>query len=327
MPSWFRKSAQPKGYRVFFATDVHGSEACFRKFLNAREVYRVDDLILGGDMTGKHLIPITRLPSGRYYLRYGDTEYGDIDDDALAQVSRLIRDHGNYPYVASADEIAELQVEATRDAVFRRCVYEVASGWAQLAEERLKGTGARCFMAPGNDDFLEIDSALMGGERVVFAENQCLELTPEHDMITTGYSNITPWDTERELDEDVLSARIDAMAAQARAAAGLVAVLHVPPYNCSIDQAPELNSELQVSVKVGAGLVTAPVGSTAVREFIESRQPLLGLHGHVHEGLGSDLLGRTTCLNPGSEYTTGRLAGVIVELEPEKVRSFHFVSG
>ena len=43
-------------------------------------------------------------------------------------------------------------------------------------------------------------------------------------------------------------------------------------------------------------------GSTAVRASIEKHQPLVGLHGHIHESKGFVTLGRTLCLNPGSEY-------------------------
>jgi uncharacterized protein len=322
-----RKASRRRGHRIFFATDVHGSEACFRKFLNAREPFEIDDLILGGDIAGKYLVPVTRSASGAFSLRYGDREYTGDDEDELKTILRLVRDHGDYPYVAGADEIAELSVDSVRDTAFRRCVYEVASEWAELAEARLAGTGTRCFVAPGNDDFLEIDPALRGGSNVIFAENECLQLTEAHEMITTGYSNRTPWQTERELDEPALHGRIEQMFAKVRNPAGLVAVLHAPPYNSSIDQAPELDADLRPTVKIGGGVLMASVGSTAVRTFIEQRQPLLSLHGHVHEGLGSEKIGRTLCLNPGSEYSTGVLSGVIAELEEEQVRSFQFISG
>jgi uncharacterized protein len=322
-----KKTPRRRGHRIFFATDVHGSEACFRKFLNAREPFEINDLILGGDIAGKYLVPVTRGTSGSFSLRYGDTAYTGEDKGELKRILRLIRDHGDYPYVASADDIAELSVDSVRDAVFRRCVYQVASEWAELAEGRLRGSGTRCFVAPGNDDFLEIDGALRGGSNVIFAENECLELTEAHEMITTGYSNRTPWKTERELDEPALGARIERMFAKVRNPTGLVAVLHAPPYNSSIDQAPELDEELRPTVKIGGGVLMAPVGSTAVRAFIEQRQPLIGLHGHVHEGLGSEKIGRTLCLNPGSEYSSGVLSGAIAELEDEHVRSFQFISG
>jgi uncharacterized protein len=315
-----------RGHRIFFATDVHGSEACFRKFLNARQAYDVDDLVLGGDITGKLLVPVCRR-NGHFSTQYGDAVYEGEVGTELTGVLRTIRDHGHYPFVGSPEDIAALADDAYRDQVFRRCVYGVVESWTELADERLRGTGARCFVAPGNDDFLEIDPAFEGSDVVVFAEDHCLRLTDEHDMITTGYSNRTPWDTERELDEGALKQRIARMADQARSGAELVAVLHAPPYNTAIDRAPKLDEELRMTLTFGAGVMMTPVGSTAVRAFIEEAQPLISLHGHVHEGLGSERIGRTLCLNPGSQYAAGTLAGAIVELGAAEVISFQFVTG
>ena len=50
-------SARRRALRIFFATDVHGSERCFRKFLAAATVYEAEVLLLGGDVAGKGLVP------------------------------------------------------------------------------------------------------------------------------------------------------------------------------------------------------------------------------------------------------------------------------
>ena len=102
----------------------------------------------------------------------------------------------------------------------------------------------------------------------------------------------------------------------------VVAVLHAPPYGSGIDAAPALAKNFKL--KKGE---TMPVGSTAVRDFIERSQPLLGLHGHVHEGRGTATIGRTLCINPGSEYTEGILNGTIVELDDGRVVSHQLVAG
>ena len=73
--------------------------------------------------------------------------------------------------------------------------------------------------------------------------------------------------------------------------------------------------------------VMVPVGSTAVRSVIERHQPLLGLHGHIHEARGAKTIGRTVCLNPGSSYNTGRIDGALIYLEDDRVKRFQFVSG
>ena len=320
-----RQIEDPSAVKVFFCTDVHGSDRCFRKFLNAGTFFDVDHLILGGDMTGKLLVPITRRTSG-YSCRFGEHTYANIGVSEATELRHAIRAQGQYPFVGTEDEVGALVDPSTRDRVFRRLVYDAVADWVQLAEERLRGSGRRCFMAPGNDDFLEIDDALTGSEVVEFAEGRRIAIDDRHEMITTGYSNPTPWDTERELPEPDLRARIDAMAEGVVDCSNLICVLHAPPYASEIDAAPALDENL--TMKIGAsGVLMTPVGSTAVRGFIEERQPLLGLHGHVHEGRGTASIGRTLCINPGSEYTDGTLAGAIVELSDGSVVRHQLVAG
>jgi Icc-related predicted phosphoesterase len=320
-----RRTSAPRGTRVFFATDIHGSEACFRKFLNAGSFYNTDVLILGGDIVGKMLIPITTNGDGRFSTRYGEHVYEGVGQGALAEITADIRRGGHYYVVGDEEALSQLEDEGHRDRIFRDVVYKSISDWVTLAEERLRGTGRRMFVAPGNDDFFEIDNALSGSDVVEFAEARCIAING-FDMITTGYSNPTPWRTDRELPEAELKARIETMAHEARREAELVAVLHAPPYNTAIDRAPALDDELRPSIDA-TGIRMAPVGSTAVREFIEEHQPLLALHGHVHEGKGIAQIGRTACINPGSEYTQGILSGVIVELGEKELISHQFVAG
>lgn len=325
---WRRRGSPSKrGTRIFFATDVHGSDACFRKFLNAGAAYDCTRLILGGDITGKLVVPIVRDRDGTYRCSYAENRYVGLDDAAKADVTAQIRRVGHYTIVVTPDELEELADPAVQDRVFRKATYDSLADWVTLADERLRGTGRRCFVAPGNDDFLELDGALTGSELVVFAENQRLMIDDVHEMVTTGYSNPTPWDTERELPEADLRARIDAMAKGVGHPENLIAVLHAPPFDSTIDQAPKLDSTLGVTIKPGAGVLMAPVGSTAVRGFIEDTQPLLGLHGHVHESAGMVHIGRTLCINPGSEYTHGVLAGAIVEVGAGEVLRHQLLSG
>ncbi len=274
----FRKSGKSSngaaGLKLFFCTDVHGSDQCFRKFLNSGKFFEVDHLILGGDMTGKLLVPVTRTGRG-YSCKFDEHTYIDIGESEATELLKAIRSQGQYPFVGSEDEVEALEDSEHRDAVFRKLVYDTVADWVQLAEDRLRGTGMRCFMAPGNDDFLEIDAAIEGSSLVEFAEGKCLAVDDRHDMITTGYSNLTPWNTERELDEPELRARIDQMAAGVSDFSNLICVLHPPPYASEIDSAPALDAKLKMSMGA-SGVKMAAVGSTAVREFIEEREPLAG---------------------------------------------------
>jgi Icc-related predicted phosphoesterase len=80
-------------------------------------------------------------------------------------------------------------------------------------------------------------------------------------------------------------------------------------------------------VTKGGEAVEVPVGSHAVRQIIEEYQPLLALHGHIHESRGTARIGRTLCINSGSEYNTGRIHGVLVTLGDTEVLRHQFVVG
>jgi uncharacterized protein len=319
-----RKAESGTGKRLFFATDIHGSDRCFRKFLNAGKFYGVDYLILGGDITGKMLVLIEQTSRG-WSAQFNDHDYIDITEDERSNLEQLIRDHGQYPIVGTRDELLRLADEATRDAAFKAAIVDGIRRWVEMAEQRLEGTGVRCFVAPGNDDYWEIDEALRGSDVIEFVEG-CRVSLDGHEMITTGYSNITPWHSPRELDEAALFDRIDEMYASVDDHRNLIAVIHPPPYNTSLDQAPKIDENFVVQMD-GAAPKMAPVGSTAVRRFIEERRPLLGLHGHVHESRAAELVGQTLCLNPGSSYTDGTLMGALVTVGDGRVLAHQFVVG
>lgn len=320
-----RARKRKRSARLCFVTDVHGSERCFKKFLNAGRFYDAQFLILGGDITGKTLVPIERV-NGGWRARYGDHEYADLTDGERAELEQLVRDQGQYPIAGSHEELVELFSEDRRDQTFINAVVAGVRRWMELAEERLAGTEVRCFVTPGNDDFWEIDDVIKSSTIVGFPEGHCVRLDENHEMLTSGYSNITPWRSPRELDENELAARLDAMFAHVEDPEHLIAVLHCPPHGSELDQAPMIDSEFRVKTS-GGEPVMGPVGSTAVREFIEAHQPLLGLHGHVHESKAAQYIGRTLCLNPGSEYTVGLLNCALVTLYEDGTPDYQFTSG
>jgi Icc-related predicted phosphoesterase len=320
------KKSRSKGPRLLFATDVHGSDLCFRKFLNAAKLYDARYLVLGGDITGKTLVPIIHRPNGSYDCEFQGIQHTGIAEEAMDELRTRIRGLGNYYAILDEDELARMEDAEHRDAVFRAAVQQGVREWMTLAEERLDGTGIRCFMAPGNDDFFSIDAAIEESTLVEYAENRVLRLEEGYEMMTTGYANPTPWHTERELPEDELRKRLDAMADQVQDPTNLIAVIHPPPFNSGLDDAPQLTDDLELVRSIGE-VAFGPVGSTAVREFIEARQPLISLHGHVHDGRGTYEIGRTLSVNPGSAYPEGILNASLVELGEGTVLSHQFVSG
>jgi Icc-related predicted phosphoesterase len=311
--------------KIFFATDVHGSERCFRKFLNAGRVYGADVLVLGGDITGKTLIPIERR-NGSFSASFRGNAHRDLSEADVAALEQEIYDVGMYPVRGTADELAGLEDPDERERIFVRAVVAQMAKWMELAETRLAGTGIRCLMAPGNDDHWEIDAVIQASSAVEFAEGRCIALDDGTEVVTTGYSNETPWKTPREFPEPELSRHLESMFASVSDPQRLVLVAHPPPRGTDLDQAPAIDGEFRIQMEVGAPKMTS-VGSSAVREFIDEHQPLLGLHGHVHESKAIVRLGRTVCINPGSEYTDGVLCAALITVGQDGVAASQLVTG
>lgn len=311
--------------RLFFATDVHGSEVCWKKFIAAARFYEADLLILGGDMTGKAIIPIIDQGGGRHKVTLLEQETILESADDVRRMVETIRNRGYYPYVTTPDEVGEISGDPARaESLFVEQAVATVERWMGYADERLDGSGVRCYVCPGNDDMFEIDPAIAASRTVRSVEGQVVALDEHHEMASTGWSNPTPWSTRREEPEDALERRIEGVVAQLKDAANAVFAFHVPPYGSGLDEAPELTKDLRPTY---AGRSLVPVGSKAVLKAIETYRPLLGLHGHIHEGKGSRKLGRTLCLNPGSMYEQGVLHGAVVELKPGKVGNYVLTTG
>jgi uncharacterized protein len=316
-----------KESKIFFATDIHGSDRCFRKFLNAGKFYQVDTILLGGDITGKMIVPVVEEQSGRYYAQlFGRKRV--VNADGLAGLNKFIADAGFYPHPMTVEEISVLKQDpAGVSDLFSKLISQTMSQWIELAEERLAGTGIGCIIAPGNDDPFFIDDVLGSSTSVINPDQRVVELPGGFQMISVGYSNRTPWDSPRELDEDDLAALIDREAAKLPDPGRAIFNLHVPPKDTPIDQAVALDQEFRPVMRGGSPVITG-VGSSAVRQAITRFQPMLSLHGHIHESRGEARIGRSLALNPGSEYSEGVLRGVIVTLSQKKgVRGYQLVAG
>ena len=310
---------------LFFATDIHGSDICWSKFLNAGKFYGADVLILGGDMTGKAVVPFVHQGGTNYKVTLLEQEFQITNDDELTDMRKRVRSRGYYPYLTNPDEIGELDKDSNRvHEIFKQEVLRVVQQWMDLADKKLDGSDMKIYCSPGNDDMDEVDEIIRASRRVLLVEGQVTPLDSNHEMIASGWSNRTPWNTEREEDEDQLKARYEAMISRLQDPRNAVFNIHVPPYKSGLDDAPELDKDLR---PVLAGNSIIPVGSTAVRAAIEKTQPLLGLHGHIHEGRGAIRIGKTLCINPGSMYEQGTLLGTIVKLGKNKVENYVLTSG
>jgi uncharacterized protein len=312
---------------VFFATDLHGSEVCFRKFVAAAAFYGADLLILGGDLTGKFVTPIVENGTAWWSEVHGrrvTLQAGELDG-----FEAQMADEGVYTRRMTVDEHAAYEQHPDRvDALFLELMTARLEHWVEYARERLDGTPVRILTAPGNDDPYAVDEVIRrhGGDRVVLVEGELTEIAPGHQMLSTGWSNRTPWDTHREFDEDALRAHIEEMAERLSDPATAIFNIHVPPYDSTLDTAPQLDAELAVKTSMGNQL-TAPAGSTAVRAAIEAYQPLASLHGHIHEAGGSVRIGRTVAINAGSEYGEGVLRGVLLTVGGGDLKRVQATSG
>jgi Icc-related predicted phosphoesterase len=319
-----RRSRQPTS-RLFFATDVHGSETCFRKFVNAATAYSADAIILGGDITGKQLVMIVA-ENGGWRLGEGPGAEALHGAEELDAARKRLGSAGLYPIVVTPEE--EQALAADRAAIERRFTEERLArvqSWMELAEERLRPLDIPCYVSPGNDDDREVAAVLDRAAWVSNPEGEVVDVGG-HEMISWGWSNPTPWDTPREQSEPELREHLDEMASKLRDPEAAIFNLHCPPYQSGLDDAPALDDNLKPMTS-GGQLTMLPVGSTAVRDAIERYKPLLGLHGHIHDCRAMKRIGRSMCINPGSDYQTAMLRGAIVQLGEHDVSAWTLTTG
>jgi Icc-related predicted phosphoesterase len=312
--------------RLFFATDVHGSQTCWRKFLNSGKHYDADVIVLGGDMTGKALVPVVHDGDESWHATLLENRHELSGEGEVADFEEAVSRRGYYPFRTTPEEVHELsQDEGRATELFHELMLRRVQEWMDLADERLAGTDLRCFVCPGNDDQFEVDDIIAGATRVEACEGRVVEMG-DLQMASTGWANRTPWETYREEDEPDLAVRIEKVVSQLTTAPERsIFSFHCPPYASGLDEAPKLTEDMKLE---HAGRAPVPTGSTAVRDAIEQHQPALSLHGHIHEGRGNARIGRTLCINPGSSYEQGELLGAVVDVEGgKKVKRFVLTSG
>ena len=309
--------------KVFFATDLHGSEMCWRKFLNAAKFYDADVLICGGDMTGKAMIPIVE-ENGHFTVTIA-SQRQVVGADQVGDIESQIRRKGYYPLHVTPERLQELDEDADkRKECFQQIMLDGVRRWMDMAAEKLRGSGVRIFVCPGNDDEMEVDDVVRESDMVELGEGRMVEIDG-FTMISTGWSNHTPWNTHREETEEKLGERIEAMARNINDFSHAIFNLHCPPYRSGLDEAPAIDADLKL---LHGGKALRPVGSTAVRQMIDKHQPLLSLHGHIHQSKGAIKLGKTLAINPGSAYEEGVLMAAVINLDAKKgIKSYQLVNG
>ena len=311
--------------RIFFATDIHGSDVCWRKFLNAGAFHKADVLIMGGDMTGKAMVPIS-VGNGSWRVTLQEQEHVMSSGDEVAAMEKRIQDRGYYPIRLTQDEFDAWNADQTLvDERFKAEMLGQVERWMALADERLAGKAIRCIVSPANDDIFEIDPIIAAAKLVDLGESNLIDLDGI-SLVSTGWANPTPWNTFRELPEPELRQRIDGLVAEVPDKRRAIFNFHAPPFGSNLDNAPKIGEDMRY---VSGGQALIPVGSHAIRDAILEYGPMLSLHGHIHEGRGAVKLGKTLAVNPGSTYEDGVLQAAIVDLDARKgeVKRYLLING
>jgi uncharacterized protein len=310
--------------RLFFATDLHGSEVCFRKFVSASSFYEADVLFLGGDLSGKSLVPIWRRPNGHWQTFDGERKLTFVSISEKNGFLREIADRGSYAYECDPEHYRAM-TDNEKTAVLEELIKERVARWATFAEDKLRVNGPRIFAIPGNDDPPVIDGLLRGSRSFQFVDKKVAQLD-SLQVLGFGGSTPTPWHTYREHPETDIRDHLEVLLRELEPKRPTIFHVHVPPFGTSIDLAPQLDEQFRPMMS-SAGVVPISAGSIAVREAVLSAKPILGLFGHVHEARGTANLGRTLCVNPGSTYWLGRLLGFIADIEGAKLVNWQLTEG
>jgi uncharacterized protein len=312
-----------KPFRLYICSDIHASERTWRKFLNAMKanVYKADAALIAGDLTGKAIIAVVRGEAGGEEWTanvLGQRRVARTEEELVA-LERSIADLGYYAVRVTPEERAAMEADP---ALVRRMFDERITArireWMALAAERLEGSGVPVYLMPGNDDDFEIDPILADSPYCRNVNEQVVDLTPWHQLVSMGWSSPTPWSTPRELPEEAFLDRLSDLMQGARDPRRTVMMTHVPPYDSGLDTAPLLSPDLRPTASAG-DLLRGPVGSTGVRRAIETFRPVLGVHGHIHESGGERRIGDTVCVNAGSESSMGILRGYVIDVSERGV--------
>lgn len=310
--------------KIFFTTDIHAAESTFRKFTNAGPFYHADMVIYGGDFVGKAVVPIIK-KENRWEATYYGSTVAIKDERELPDLQKTLRDAGFYWIIMTEEELDRVD-EKDVERITKELQIEQINKWVDLMEERFRRNKLPCLIIPGNDDPFFIDEILGRLEYVKNGDNKVIAMNG-FEILSLSYGHPTIFKYPRDISEDELSEKINQLAEQVKDMDKCIFNIHVPPYDTDLDQDTLYDEDLN-PILDGDSLATGPVGSEAVRKAIEKYQPMLSLHGHVHSSRGTSTIGRTLCINPGSNYDEIQLRGVLLEVsENGEVKNYTLTSG
>lgn len=316
--------------RLLFACDFHGSSGCWRKALTVIMRNNVDVAILGGDLTAKAIVPVVEQKDGNYKFTYFKKTYNVKKKDLEKEIER-IKNFGLYPYLCTEERARQLAHEKEELLkLFDELAIESIKEWLKIAEQhvgdKIKSGLLKLFLIPGNDDTKKIDEVIMQSKVVLYPLGKIVNVDDFHEMVSFDYVNPTPWETPREAPEEKLEEMLRELCDKVQNHENVILACHCPPYDSGLDLAPKLDEKLTPTYTFGQP-VMIPVGSRAVMKIVKEYQPKLGLFGHIHESSGFVKIGRTLCLNPGSEYDRNIFRGYLIDISKDKIEKYWRIEG
>ncbi|MHA1631554.1 MAG: metallophosphoesterase family protein [Candidatus Freyarchaeota archaeon] len=314
--------------KLFFAVDVHGSTVVWRKWIKTPEIYKVDTLILAGDLTGKALVPLIKQPDGTWRSSYFGRTWVMRNEEEIKSYQEKLEGAGIYHFKTTREEVEEMKNNPKLvGKMIKEKMVERLRGWIEFLLSNIDTKKTMVVVMPGNDDEFVIDPVIKSFEDrgIIYPLDKVFEIEG-HEVISSAYANPTPWNTPREMEEKDLEKHLKKHIDKLKNVENSIFNFHVPPYGTRLDLAPKLSKDLKIETVAGS-VEYVHVGSKAVRKLEEKYQPMLGLHGHIHESTAIENIGRTLCLNPGSEYGEGILRGFIIEISRKGVENYWRVEG
>jgi uncharacterized protein len=313
--------------RILFGSDFHGSDTVFRKFIASGLQYKVDVLIVGGDVTGKAMIPVIHKGKDQYEASWFGNQVVARTAEELIRIKKDISSVGFYPIVLEKDEAEELENQPGKmSARFEAEMCQRVREWMILAREKLAPKKILLYFMAGNDDLASIDATVAEFRDIRNPDMNHSEIEGGYEVVGLSNANMTPWRCARDVEEDVLEHKLASLAGMIQHPERTIAVLHVPPFGSGLDTCPDLDKNLKI-ITLGGQVVMKSAGSPAVKAFIDNVQPMLSLHGHIHESPGHVHIGSTLSINAGSEYAEAILKAAIINLEDGRVKGHILISG
>jgi Icc-related predicted phosphoesterase len=311
--------------RLFHTTDLHASELVWKKTLNSAEYYKADVILLLGDLTGKAIVPFVKVSDSEWYCNpYGKREIFSSREQ-VEERKNMFRNKGWYVFETTPTEVEEFKASPMkREELFTILMkHTLDKMLGQLDEVNFQQNTKKFVVCPGNDDIFEIDDVIKKHERVIFPLEKVVEIDSKREMVSCEYVNPTPWKTPRECSEEQLEKKLEKEIKRSNQTKNLICNFHAPPYGSGLDRAPKLDKDLKPITDFG-NPIFENVGSKAVLNVIKKHQPLLGLHGHIHESAAHAKIGRTICMNPGSEYQIGTISGYVIDLPEDRTDEVNY---